>query len=194
MVSVRHRRRLTAIRVLAVVTPVLAAICAVGAWVIGGSWPMIAAGIGATASVVLAVTVFRLERRLRVDVATVRAEQAAEYSETHARYSDEHRQFTNHMVGLLDAASERLGSMRNQLNKLEIDVAYSRSTRPNASTPSDQLARWAEGAEWNDLWPDLSDAPTVVDLVAWEDKHRDLLPEAADVQSVTRDEPEERTA
>jgi hypothetical protein len=194
MVSVRHRRRLTAIRVLAVVTPVLAAVCAVAAWVVGGSWPMIAAGIGVVASVVLGVVVVRIERRLRVEVATVRAEQAAEYSQTHARYSDEHRQFTNHMVGLLDAASERLGSMRSQLNKLEIDVAYSRSTRPNASTPSDQLARWAEGAEWNDLWPDLSDAPTVVDLVAWEDKHRDLLPGAPEPHAVAQDEPEERSA
>ncbi|WP_129669726.1 hypothetical protein [Phytoactinopolyspora endophytica] len=192
MASVRHRRRLAVVRVLAVVTPVLAAALAAVALVVGGAWPMIAAVAGGVVSVVLGVLVFRLERQLRVEVATVRADQAAEYSEVHARYSDEHRQFTDHMVGLLDVAGERIDSIRKQANELEVELTYSRNARQGASTPSDQLARRAE-AEWNDLWPDLSDAPTVVDLVAWEDKNRDLLPEASD-NSVAYDPPEERTA
>lgn len=192
MASVRHRRRLAVVRVLAVVTPALAAVLAAVAFVVGGDWPLIAAGVGGVASVVLGVIVFRLERQLRVEVATVRADQAAEYSEMHARYSDEHRQFTDHMVGLLDVAGERIDSMRHQVNELEVELTYSRNVRQGASTPSDQMARRAE-AEWNDLWPDLSDAPTVVDLVAWEDTHRDLLPEASE-GSDAFEPPEERTA
>ncbi|NED98835.1 hypothetical protein [Phytoactinopolyspora halotolerans] len=192
MASVRHRRRLAVVRVLAVVTPVLAAALAAVAFVVGGDWPLIAAGAGGVASVVLGVIVFRLERQLRVEVATVRADQAAEYSEMHARYSDEHRQFTDHMVGLLDVAGERIDTMRRQVNELEVELTYSRNARQSASTPSDQMARRAE-ADWNDLWPDLSDAPTVVDLVAWEDKHRDLLPEASEGGDAF-EPPEERTA
>jgi hypothetical protein len=195
MASVRHRRRLTAVRALAVLTPVLTAVGALSAYAMGGSWPVVAAAVGVAASIVLGTVAFRLERRLRIEVATVRADQAAEYADEHARYADEHREFTNHMVGLLDVAGERIDSMRSQVNKLEVDIAYSRSTRPGASTPSNELARLAEGAEWNDLWPDLSDAPTVVDLVAWDDKNRSLLPEAEETAPVASyDEPEERTA
>lgn len=198
MATVRHRRRLTAVRVPAILAPALTAAGAVAAYVLGGDWPIVAASAGAVVSVVLAIAVFRLERRLRVEVATVRAEQASEYSDVHARYSDEHRQFTDHMVGLLDAAGERIDSMRGQVNRLEIEATYARGNRPGASTPSNELALRAEGAEWNDLWPDLSDAPTVVDLVAWDDKNRDLLPEAAEAAAEAKPaefgEPEERTA
>lgn len=194
MASVRRRRRLTAVRVLAIVAPALTAAGVMVAYVMGGDWPVVAAILGAVASIVLAITAFRLERRLRVEVATVRAEQAAEYSEVHERYSNEHRQFTDHMVGLLDAAGERIDSMRHRVNRLEIEATYARGIRPGASTPSKELALRAEGAEWNDLWPDLSDAPTVVDLVAWDDKNRGLLDPVEDAKPADLDEPEERTA
>ncbi len=178
MASVRHRRRLTAVRLLAVAAPATAIVLTVGALILEGPWPRIAAAVGAVAAAVLGAFVLRLERRLRVEVATVRAEQAAEYSEAHARYSEEHREFTDHMVGLLDVASERIDVMRSKLDLLEAEIAAARSARPGASTPSVELARLAEGAEWNDLWPDLSEAPTVVDLIKWEDKNTELLPEA----------------
>jgi hypothetical protein len=195
MASVRHRRRLNAVRVLAVVAPVLALALAVVAFVADGPWPRLAAAVGAVVSALLGGFVMRLERRLRVEVAMVRAEQAAEYSVVHARYSEEHRQFTGHMVGLLDVASERIDVMRAKLDLLEAEITAARSARPGASTPSTQLARLAEGAEWNDLWPDLSEAPTVVDLIKWEDKNTDLLPEAADKpRKPITVEPEERSA
>ncbi|WP_166346770.1 hypothetical protein [Phytoactinopolyspora limicola] len=194
MASVRHRRRLTAVRALAVLTPVLTVVGALVAFLLGGDWPLLAASIGVAASIILGTLAFRLDRRLRVEIATVRADQAAEYADEHGRYADEHREFTNHMVGLLDVAGERIDSMRGQLNRLEVEIAYSRSTRPGASTPSTELAQLAEGAEWNDLWPDLSDAPTVVDLVAWDEKNRTLLPEATAESTAALDEPEERTA
>jgi hypothetical protein len=193
MASVRHRRRLTAVRVLAVLMPVLTAVSVVASIPLGGDWLLMAAGAGVVASIVLGTLAFRLERRLRVEVAMARAEQAAEYSDMHARYSEEHRQFTNHMVDLLDVAGERIDSMRTQVNKLEVELNYSRNARPNASTPSNQFAQRAEGAEWNDLWPDLSDAPTVVDLVAWDDKNRSLLPDVGTPEPPV-EEPEERTA
>ncbi|AYY11464.1 hypothetical protein EF847_00720 [Actinobacteria bacterium YIM 96077] len=152
--------------------PVLTALSAAMSIRMDGVWPFAAAAVGVAASVVLGVAAVRLERRLRVELAAVRADQAAEYSDTHARYSEEHRQFTSHMVGLLDVAAERIDAMRTQVNKLEVELNYSQHGRPGASTPSNQLAQRAEGADWNDLWPDLSDAPTVVDLVAWDDKQR----------------------
>ncbi len=196
MASVRHRRRLNAVRVLAVFAPVLAVALVAVAFVTEGPWPRLAAGAGALISAVLGGFILRLERRLRVEVATVRAEQAAEYSEAHARYSEEHREFTDHMVGLLDVASERIDVMRARLDTLEAEIAAARSARPGASTPSNELARLAEGAEWNDLWPDLSEAPTVVDLIKWEDKNSDLLPEPQQPASDATDpaEPEERSA
>lgn len=193
MASVRHRRRLNAVRVLAVCAPALAVALAATAFVADGPWPRLAAAGGAAVSAVMGWFIMRLERRMRVEVATVRAEQAAEYSEAHARYSEEHREFTDHMVGLLDVASERIDVMRGRLDLLEAEIAAARSARPGASTPSNELARLAEGAEWNDLWPDLSDAPTVVDLIKWEDKNTGLLPE---VEKPAKDaaQPEERTA
>lgn len=102
----------------------------------------------------------------------MRAEQAAEYAAVHAKYSDEHSEFTSHMVELLDAASERIDVMRGRLDSLESEIAQVRNAKPGASTPSDELARLAGGSEWNDLWPDLSEAPTVVDLVQWDEKNR----------------------
>lgn len=194
MVTVRHRRRLTTFRALAVLAPMVAIAFAVSAFVLEGPWPRAAAGAGAVIATVLGALMLKLERRMRVEVATVRAAQAAEYSQVHARYSDEHREFTDHMVGLLDVASERIDLMRARLDLLDAEIVQARSARPGASTPSTQLARLAEGAEWNDLWPDLSDAPTVVDLIKWDDKNRDLLEAEAEAGAVAGDQPEERTA
>ncbi|MBB5786695.1 hypothetical protein [Jiangella mangrovi] len=194
MASVRHRRRLTAVRLLAVAAPVTAIGLTAAALVLEGPWPRIAAAAGAVAAAVLGAFVLRLERKLRVEVASVRAEQAAEYSEAHARYSEEHREFTDHMVGLLDVASERIDVMRGKLDLLEAEIAAARSARPGASTPSVELARLAEGAEWNDLWPDLSEAPTVVDLIKWEDKNTELLPEVDRKKKSAPVERQERSA
>jgi hypothetical protein len=186
MASVRHRRRVSALGVLAVLAPSFAVALAVVAIVVAGPWPRFAAAAGAAVSVALGFAVLHLQRRRRVDVATMRAEQAAEYAVVHSRYSDEHRDFTDHMVGLLDLASERIDIMRGRLDTLEAEVTHARGARPGASTPSVDLARLASGAEWNDLWPDLSEAPTVVDLVAWDDRNRALLDGAAEID--TRDE------
>lgn len=194
MSAVRHRRRLNAIRVLAVLAPTLAITLTAAAIIADGPWPRVAAAGGAAVSAMLGAFIMRLERRMRVEVATVRAEQAAEYSVAHARYSEEHREFTDHMVGLLDVASERIDVMRGRLDRLEAEIATARSTRLGASTPSTELARLAEGAEWNDLWPDLSDAPTVVDLIKWEDRNTDLLPEADKAPAPRPPEAEERSA
>jgi hypothetical protein len=172
------------------VAPLAAVGCATYAVLADGPWPRLAAILGAAVAVVLGGVILRLERKLRVEVATVRAEQAAEYAAIHAKYSDEHSEFTSHMVGLLDAASERIDIMRGRLDGLESEIEQVRNAKPGASTPSDELARLAGGAEWNDLWPDLSDAPTVVDLVKWDEKNRDLLP----VRDEEGDVGESRTA
>jgi hypothetical protein len=194
MACVRHRRRLNIVRFLALLAPAVAVTLAVIAFVADGAWPRVAAAMGATVSAVLGAVTVRLERRLRVEVAAVRADQAAEYSVVHARYSKEHRQFTDHMVGLLDVASERIDVMRSKLDVLEAQIAAARSARPGASTPSIHLARLAESADWNDLWPDLSDAPTVVDLIAWEDKNANPPELESNATTSASAEPEERSA
>jgi hypothetical protein len=33
----------------------------------------------------------------------------------------------------------------------------------------------ADNAEWAELWPDLAEAPTVVDLIAWDSRNDDDL-------------------
>ena len=126
----------------------------------------------------------------------MRAEQSAAYNAEHARYAEQHRDFTDHMVGLLDVASERIDVMRTRLDTLEGEIRAARGARPGASTPSTELAKFAEGAEWNDLWPDLADAPTVVNLVAWDERNRDLI-ESSAPPAVVDDVPgeaQERTA
>jgi hypothetical protein len=108
----------------------------------------------------------------------VRASQAAAYAAEHQRYAEEHHSFTAHLVALLDAAAHRIGVQRSRLDSLEAEIAHLRSTWTTPPTPSHELARIADGAEWSDLWPDLTEAPTVVDLLKWDERlHHGLLPE-----------------
>lgn len=194
MAPVRHRRRLTFVRVAAFLAPLLAVALAVLAVVVDGPWPRIAAAVGALIALGLAALVIRLERQIRVEVNRVRAEQSAAYNAEHARYAEQHRDFTDHMVGLLDVASERIDVMRDRLDTLESEIQVARSARPGASTPSTELAKFAEGAEWNDLWPELAEAPTVVDLVAWDERNRDLIDQAPDAATSEASGPQERSA
>ena len=194
MGPVRHRRRLTLVRVAAFLAPLIAVALAVVAVITDGPWPRIAAGTGAVAATALGALVIRLDRQIRVEVNRVRAEQSAAYNAEHARYAEQHRDFTDHMVGLLDVASERIDVMRTRLDTLESEISAARTTRRGATTPSTELARFAEGAEWNDLWPDLADAPTVVNLVAWDDRNRDLIEESPGSAVDVAGDAQERTA
>jgi hypothetical protein len=148
---------------------------------------MLAAASGTLLTVVVSVLVFRVDRRRRIEVGAVRARVAADYAAEHARYVAEHRAFTAHLVALLDAASSRIGLLRHRVDWLEGELASARAAAQRAE-PGTELARFADTAEWTDLWPDLAEAPTVVDLVAWDEKSRDQPLEPGD------DEQQQRTA
>ena len=125
----------------------------------------------------LGVALLRLDRRWRVHYAAGRARLAARFAAEHEQYAAEHQSFTTHMLELLDTASDRIGVQRIMLDLLEADIAKLRSERPTAAEP-DHVAKGpghvvdvlGEVPEWTELWPDPSEAPTVVDLVAWDER------------------------
>ena len=181
MAPVRHRRRVRLTRFVAAVAPLAALALAGAAFVLEDQWLPVAAAAGAVLSLVLAAMVLRLDRRWRLVVAMARAAQAADYAAEHERHSSEHRSFTSHMIGLLDAASDRLGVQRRRIELLEAEVTGLRVARLAEADPTPALATFAEGPEWNELWPDLADAPTVVDLLKWDERmQHGPLPDADD--------------
>ncbi|HEY9375750.1 MAG TPA: hypothetical protein VIQ02_01475, partial [Jiangellaceae bacterium] len=149
------------------------------AYELQGRWWLVAAAAGAALSVLLGAAVFRIDRRWRVDYAASRAAQAAAFAADLEYYSAEHRSFTKHMLTLLDEASERIGIQRMTLHLLEREIADLRSARqaaaeadPVAKGPGHVVDVLGEVPEWTDLWPDASDAPTVVDLVVWDERNQ----------------------
>ena len=173
MIRVRHRRRLRSLRFLAVVGPAAAIGLTAVAYELQGRWWLVAAAAGAALSALLGAAVFRIDRRWRVDYAAGRAAQAAAFAADFEYYSAEHRSFAKHMLALLDEASERIGIQR----MLEREIADLRSARqaaaeadPVAKGPGHVVDVLGEVPEWTDLLPDASDAPTVVDLVVWDER------------------------
>jgi hypothetical protein len=177
MIRVRHRRRLRSFLFLAVSAPTVAVGVTAAATVYQGHWWLGAAAAGAAMSVLLGLGLLRLDRRWRILYTTGRAAQAARFTAEYERHAAEHRSFTAHMVELLDAATDRIGVQRMMLDLLEADIAELRRSRP-AATDSERVAKGpahvvdllGEVPEWTELWPDASEAPTVVDLVAWDER------------------------
>jgi hypothetical protein len=168
MSSVRRRSRLGPVRFVAKLAPVLAFSAVAVAFVLDGRWPA-AAVVAAVLTTVVSVLVFRVDRRRRADVAAARARLANDYATEHARYAGEHRAFTEHLVALLDAASSRIGLLRHRIDWLEGELAAAKFTQERtADKPGNELVRLADNSEWIELWPDLAEAPTVVDLIAWD--------------------------
>ena len=179
MRSVRRRNRLGSVGLVAKLAPVLAFAAVAVAFLLDGRWSLVAAVAGAVSTTVVSVLVFRVDRRRRADVAAARARIAAGYAAEHARYAGEHRAFTEHLVALLDAASSRIGLLRHKVDWLESELASVKFSQDHATgKPGTDLVRLSDNAEWTEIWPDLADAPTVVDLIAWDargDDDEDLL-------------------
>jgi hypothetical protein len=117
--------------------------------------------------------VLHLERRTRTAVAATRAKLAASHNVDMARYADEHRSFTEHLVGLLDTASVRVSVLRRRVDVLEREIATTRflqRTRPVLAHELEAYSKKSVTKEWTELWPDLADAPTVVDFMAWDQR------------------------
>jgi hypothetical protein len=195
MTSVRRRRRQRFVRYAAHLAPITVLASGAAALVAGGWWPVAGTAAAVAISMVLAAIVLRLDRRLRIDVAALRAKLAAEYGSEQARHSGEHRSFSNHMVSLLDAASVRISVLRRRVDSLEREVATTRFLQATPSAPpvSTELEMLpASAAEWTDIWPELAEAPTVVDLIKWDERARsELLSEGID-EADTGDETEQR--
>lgn len=147
----------------------------------GRWWPTAAAAGGAVLTVVLSALVLRMDRHRRVEVAATRAKIAADYAAEHARYSSDHRSFTEHLVELLETASNRIGILRRRVDRLESELAAMRSAPAERPAPAPGLSGLASGGQLDELWPDLAEAPTVVDLVKWDARTADdddrLLPD-----------------
>jgi hypothetical protein len=177
MIRFRHRRRLRAYRYLAVAAPAAAVVMTGAAYALQGRWWWVAAGSGAGLSLLLGSAILRLDRRWRVAYAAGRAAHAAAFAAEYERYTSEHRSFAAHMIELLDAASDRIGIQRMTLDLLEAQIAKLRGSRPPAAEqvqaskkPGQEVVLLGDIPAWNELWPDVSDAPTVVDLVAWDER------------------------
>lgn len=174
MRSVRRRIRLGPVRLVAKLAPVLAFSAVAVAFALDGRWPVVAAAVAAVLTTVVSVLVFRVDKRRRADVAAARARVAADYAAEHARYASEHRAFTEHLVALLDAASSRIGLLRHRVDWLESELASGKSSEERVPDKAgNELVRLADNAEWTELWPDLAEAPTVVDLIAWDTRDED---------------------
>lgn len=188
----RRRSRLGSVRLVAKLAPVLA-FAAVAVALVDGRWSLPAAAAAAVSTTVVSVLVFHVDRRRRADVAAARARVAADYAAEHARYAGEHRAFTEHLVALLDAASSRIGLLRHRVDWLEGELASAKFSEDHATgKPGADLVRLADNAEWTELWPDLAEAPTVVDLIAWDARADDDEELLTPRENRNDDEDEER--
>ena len=179
MIRVRHRRRLRSFRFLAVAAPTAAIALTGVAYQLQGRWWWAAAAASAGMSLFLGAAILRLDRRWRALFAADRAARSAAFAAEYERYSDEHKAFVAHMAELLDAASDRIGVQRMTLNLLEAQIAQLRSAQQAAMEqvakgPGHVVDLLGEVPDWTELWPDTSDAPTVVDLVAWEERSQPI--------------------
>ena len=88
------------------------------------------------------------------------------------------------MVGMLDAATRQIGLQRGTIDLLESEITELRGTLATAQDPSDraapglsrepsqELALLSDAGDWKEFWSDLTDVPTVVDLVAWDERNQ----------------------
>lgn len=208
IVGRRRRRGHTLIRLAAYTAPVLVLAAAIPAATMQGWWLIGGLGGAVLISGLLGGLVLHLERRTRTAVAATRAKLAASHNEDLARYAAEHRSFTEHMVGLLDAASVRVSVLRRRVDGLEREIATTRflqRTRPVLAHELEAYSKKSVTKEWTELWPDLSEAPTVVDFVTWDQRggaenadDRPLLGDSTDDGGRDEDyddgEPEQKSA
>lgn len=170
-------------RAVARLAPVLAVALVAAAVVYGGPWPLVAASGAAALTTLVAALVFRIDRRRRTEVAATRARIAAEYGAEHARYASEHRAVVSYLSGLVDAASTRIGLLRHRIGLLERELREPRAGGVGRSAPETEPPLLAQRPAGAQLWPDVAEAPTVVDLIAWDERAQqrrdDGVPESA---------------
>jgi hypothetical protein len=171
----RRRRGLTLVRLAAYASPIVVLASAFAAASLQGWWLIAGLATAILVSGSLAAIVLYLERRTRTAVAATRAKMASQHNADHARYSEEHRSFTAHMISLLDGASVRIAVLRRRVDSLEREIATTRflqQTRPVLAHELSAFSKKSVARQWPEMWPDLAEAPTVVDFVAWDQRSR----------------------
>jgi hypothetical protein len=136
-------------------------------------------------SLLLGAAIFRLDRRWRLLFAADRAARSAAFAAEYERHAEEHKSVVAHLVELLDNASDRIGVQRMTLNLLEaqiadLRIAHQAAMDQVAKGPAHVVDMLGEVPDWTELWPDASDVPTVVDLVAWEERSQPVCESEAD--------------
>ena len=180
----RHRRRLNFPRAAAVVLPTVSvAFVAAGSAVGSQGGIRIAAASAGVAAVVLGDLVWRVDRRGRVQLAQERAAQAADRSVEHEFLVRQHREFTAYVAQSHGAVARQLeqrivgleGSLAESMRTIG-QLTAERVARESAEH-SRELVRMADAqGDWADLWPDLSGADTVIDLMSWDERAQRSAP------------------
>ena len=171
----RRRRGLTLVRLAAYASPIIVLASAFVAAALQGWWLIAGLATAVLVSGLLALIVLDLERRTRTAVAATRAKLAIQNNADQARYAEEHRSFSEHMISLLDGASVRIAVLRRRVDSLEREIATTRflqRTRPVLAHELSAFSKKSVAKEWPEVWPDLAEAPTVVDFVAWDQRSR----------------------
>jgi hypothetical protein len=110
-------------RVAVAVAPVAVAGFLIPALALGGVWPLVAAFGAAAICLLLSVLVVAVERHRRIEVARVRAQQAAAYNKLHAAHSAEHVEFVRYLRNLLDERDNTVAALRTWLSETREELA-----------------------------------------------------------------------
>lgn len=178
MAEARHRRtpaypRWVAPAALGPVGVLLAA-----AAVTGRPDLLFVAALAAYAAALLVAIVLGLaERGAHRTLARERADLAADLAARQAAWAAERAAAVERLATLVESQAVLIANQATRVSELEARVAALDVAAPAAPTAESaeaagsavaETAASAVAAEWTELWPDLGDAPTVVDLLAWE--------------------------
>jgi hypothetical protein len=134
-------------RVTVAVAPVAVVGFLLAALALGGVWPLVAALGAAGICLLLSVLVVSVERRRRIEVARVKAQQAAAYNKLHASHSAEHVEFVQHLGGLLDERDNTVAALRTWLSETREELARLRDAVVRADDARVKAERRADVAQ-----------------------------------------------
>lgn len=156
----RHRRRTSLLRTAAVAAFGAAAALALAGLVLDSAGGLrVAVATGAVLVGLLAAALLRSERALPAAVGAARARQATGFTAAQQRLLADQRRVVEHLGRRLADTERRAAALAATVTTLQAQ----------ATEPSDTLAvRPTSQLALADLWPDLAEAPTVVDLLGWD--------------------------
>jgi hypothetical protein len=173
-------------RVVAVACPLAAFGLTLAAAALGGAWPRLAALAAAAGCLLLSVLLVRVDRQRRVDVAHVRAEQAAAYRTLHEERAAEHLEFTGHMVSIINERESVIAALRGRLDEVLKDLTRARE----AVARAEARVRQAEDARRTAEYLTAEAEARLEEMVSWRS---DVVVEDSECMTlpspITDDEP-----